>query len=201
MLKKTGKATFVLLTMALAIIGISQWPNETLQAYDHATDLKQKAEEGKLHVNYHKPAAEMEDPAVNEMLHKTWQRGKEIIAAESRILDFGTNKTFDVNKSVNVEDWEIIDSADIDIRFTNDLTQEEASTFNAALFHEERKENLEAGDKFPAILLSPDREKAILFWEKKNGNIFMYPILSRTDQDGKREWFVPSPGREIEAPE
>jgi hypothetical protein len=41
--------------------------------------------------------------------------------------------------------------------FSNMMTAEEASSFNQALFSDERKNNLQVGDLFPAVLLLSHR--------------------------------------------
>ncbi|MEB3102147.1 hypothetical protein [Ferviditalea candida] len=128
------------------------------------------------HINLHKPMSDVENPKVMKMLNDSWNLGK--------------NKISNQQPELNLNNWEIVDSGDIDISFTNQLTYEEASSFNAALFSDERKHNLEYGDKFPALLLNPAKNHAMLFWEKYNGNYFFINIESTPQKDGTLRWHV-----------
>lgn len=132
---------------------------------------KSNALSKKSHVNIHKPMSQIEKPEVNQMLHASWNRASEKIQLK--------------NPHLNLNSWQLIDSSDIDIDFTNNMTAEEASSFNAALFSEERIKNLEIGDLVPAILLNKSRNQALLFWEKGNGNILYVDIKSQVSELNK----------------
>ncbi|MBW7453594.1 hypothetical protein ACFOLF_26195 [Paenibacillus sepulcri] len=86
---------------------------------------------------------------------------------------------------------------DIDIEFTNDPPQHEAFSFNKAFMSQERRDALQVGDVWPAVRLNTEKNKVILFRERKNGNVVYINILSRENEDGTREWFVEGPAEEL----
>ncbi|MFB9274878.1 hypothetical protein [Cohnella cellulosilytica] len=95
-----------------------------------------------------------------------------------------------LNGIVPVKDWKLISSGDLDLELTNGLPDQEVSTFNEALFSDERKSELQKGDLYPGALISPSENRVILLWEKFDGSAVYLHIDSKTDADGSRTWFL-----------
>lgn len=135
-------------------------------------------------------------------LERAWKNGVERLQrlgqtnSEADMLSISGFQPFSAYTN-SLDTWEIIDSGDIDIKFTNFLPFDEAQSFNRALFSDERKKSLKYGDVFPAVLLSPDQDKAFLFWQRANDNCVYIPLHSQTDEKGTRTW---SSGNVIELP-
>lgn len=112
-------------------------------------------------VNMHKSFTEVTKPEILDMLNKSWANG--------------VNKIINL-KGLQIKDWRLINSGDVDIEIIKNLSQAEASSFNAAFFSDARKNSLQVGDKFPAVLVNKTTTELILFWERENGNIVLIPI-------------------------
>ncbi|MDU0329087.1 hypothetical protein ACTNDP_20710 [Paenibacillus barengoltzii] len=115
-------------------------------------------------VKDHKPFTEVAKPEVLEFLNKSWEKGKDKLQQI---------------KGDKIQDWQLINIGDVDIQFVKYMNEEEADSFNKAFFSEERKNSLQIGDRFPALLVSGTSDEAILFWERENGKI-VYIELSKS---------------------
>lgn len=147
--------------------------------------LADKLEQGTAHISYEQPMFDrIKDKQVVEKIKNSWDRAYAVLAAS------------DVQAAEGAKDWELINSGDIDIDFTNHLSQKEAFSFNAAINSEERNKALETGDYWPAVLVNKAEGKAVLFWERINGSVVAVNIDSKSDKDNARSWFVEGPARE-----
>ncbi|WP_157272807.1 hypothetical protein [Paenibacillus daejeonensis] len=99
--------------------------------------------------------------------------------------------------AADLNQWNLISSADIGLKFTNQLSQEEAFSVNAALTSKEREAALQYKDYFPAVLLNQEQDYMILFWERENGNVVYIDIASEIAEDESRLWYVSGPYKEI----
>ncbi len=63
--------------------------------------------------------------------------------------------------------------------------------------YEERRTNLKEGDTAKAILLSPNQQQAILFWQRANGNAIYLELKSKQGEDVGREWYVDTKVQEV----
>lgn len=168
---KAKKIIALLSTVSILAIGFASYSfasndQERVEINDQKpyTDIKLQLLDEKAEVRDHKPFTEVTKPEVLDFLNKSWEKGK--------------NKLIEI-KGEKIKDWKLINVGDVDIEFVKNLSKEEASSFNKAFFSEERKNSLQIGDRFPALLLSNSSDEAILFWERKNGNI-VYIELSKS---------------------
>jgi len=135
----------------------------------------ERVKEGKLYYNVHPSFADEQkmQPEVAEELLTSW----------NGVAD-------KLNSIISVKDWKLVSSGDLDLELTNGLPDQEVSTFNEALFSDQRKSELQKGDLYPGALISPNEDRVILFWEKFDGSAVYLHIDSKTDSDGSRTWFV-----------
>ncbi|MDK8179605.1 hypothetical protein [Paenibacillus sp. UMB4589-SE434] len=68
------------------------------------------------------------------------------------------------------------------------FSKEEQSSFLEAFYSEERRENLDMGDKMSALLISPDKSQALIYWEKANGSYVV--IKMKTKITSSHTWYV-----------
>ncbi len=137
----------------------------------------ERVKEGKLYYNVHPSFADEQkmQPEVAEKLLTSW----------NGVAD-------KLNSIISVKDWKLVSSGDLDLELTNGLPDQEVSTFNEALFSDQRKSELQKGDLYPGALISPNEDRVILFWEKFDGSAVYLHIDSKTDSDGSRTCFVNS---------
>lgn len=129
--------------------------------------------------------------SVQKMLQESWRIGKE------SILEIGKQ---------SVGDWEFFDIRNMNETLLPQMSLDERISFVEAIYHnDERKKNLEVGDLRSAILISPDRSEAIVYWEKKDGSyVFMNlrtevsKTLDQTDKDQKK-WYLDGEAVKIES--
>ena len=135
----------------------------------------ERVKEGKLYYNEHPSFADEQKmyPEVAEKLLNSWN-----------------GVTGKLNDIIPVKDWKLVSSGDLDLELTNGLPDQEVSTFNEALFSDQRKSELQKGDLYPGALISPTEDRVILFWEKFDGSAVYLHIDSKTDADGSRTWFL-----------
>lgn len=125
------------------------------------------------HVNVHRPYAESANKEVYEKLKKSWDKSIEKI-----------NET--KSKSINPNQWESIAEPDLDIKYLNNLTSEEASAFTKA--HQDALDAYQLGDLLDVVLLNKDRTAAIIVWERANGNTHVANLEQKVETDGKNVW-------------
>lgn len=136
---------------------------------------QERVNEGKLYYNVHPSFADEQKmyPEVAEKLLSSWN------GVADKLSDI-----------IPVKDWKLVSSGDLDLELTNGLPDQEVSTFNEALFSDQRKSELQKGDLYPGALISPSEDRVILFWEKFDGSAVYLHIDSKTDSDGTRTWFL-----------
>ncbi|WP_372632440.1 hypothetical protein [Cohnella sp.] len=136
---------------------------------------QERVKESKLYYNVHPSFADEQKmyPEVAEKLLSSWN------GVADKLSDI-----------IPVKDWKLVSSGDLDLEVTNGLPDQEVSTFNEALFSDQRKSELQKGDLYPGALISPSEDRVILFWEKFDGSAVYLHIDSKTDSDGTRTWFL-----------
>ncbi|MBD2848393.1 hypothetical protein IDH44_24695 [Paenibacillus sp. IB182496] len=180
------KRNSFLLQMLFAIVTVALFLTwSTMTKADHEATLPEQLNEGTAHIVYGEPLAE-EQPKLYAMLHEGWERA------------LGKIQKTEKMSSAGLQSWTLHSSSDIGIDFTNKLSQEEAFSVNAALSSKEKEEAQEYKDYFPAVLISPEQDRLLLFWERDNGNAVYLDIHSKTNEAGSREWYVAGPHIEIE---
>lgn len=152
----------------------------TVMAQNQPVEDKVEIRESKplSHVNNHKPFKENVSEKTFNKLMNAWEGAKEKVL--NQILNDG---------DAAEDNWSIVSITDIDLELTNQLTAVESSSFNAALFSDEKEQHTEAGDTMPALLLKESKDRAILIWVKPNGDTIAIDIKSKTDNN-LRKWFV-----------
>ncbi|XOJ00887.1 hypothetical protein ACMX2M_03900 [Paenibacillus polymyxa] len=121
---------------------------------------------------------------VENRLNQSWAKGKEVLERSTNANTFALNSA---RGSVNndLSDWTFGDITNLDELLSSFSDQEKAS-FLEAFYGKERQENLEQGDYMSAVLLSPNKEQAIVYWEKANGNFITLDMKTKSDNS----WFV-----------
>jgi len=155
--------------------GVSVWANS--QEVSNPTVRESKP---LSHINEHETYKETEPPEIYSAMMERWEIARDKI----------TNQKLSKESDQSLQQWRIIPSSDIDLELTNTLSAEESSSFADALFSNERKNNIEPGDYFPAVLLNDAKDRAILTWLKGNGETVAIDIKSKLDREGKRTWYV-----------
>lgn len=112
---------------------------------------------------------------VQKKLQKTWENGKNQIISEGK---------------EDVSDWNFMDVRTLNENFLSTLTDEEKSSFNAAFYSDERKENLEVGDFMSGLLISPDRTEAKVYWQKKDESYVFISLKTRINEEGHKLWYA-----------
>ncbi|WP_018751852.1 hypothetical protein [Paenibacillus sanguinis] len=150
---------------AIAVLATT-FASYSFASNDHkpSSEVKPLILDEKATVHDHKSFVEVTKPEVLNFLNESWNKGRE------KLIEI---------KGENIKNWKLINAGDVDIEFVRNLAKEEANSFNKAFFSEERKNSLQIGDRFPALLLSDSLDDAILFWERENGNI-VYIEMSKT---------------------
>lgn len=169
---KAKKMIALLLTVVVMAIGFASYSfasnlHEQTEIRDQKPDTEVQKREvlgQQAKIKDHKPFTEVTKPEVLDFLNKSWEKGK--------------NKLQKI-KGDKIKDWQLINIGDVDIHFVKYMKEEEADSFNKAFFSDERKNSLQIGDRFPALLVSGSSDEAILFWERENGNI-VYIELSKS---------------------
>ncbi|MDQ0888803.1 hypothetical protein QFZ81_003891 [Paenibacillus sp. V4I9] len=108
------------------------------------------------HITNHKEYAQTANKDVYDKLYKTWEKATERIISK-------------YEKDFDKKDWELIAGPDIDIRFKNMLSGQEASAYSKVSI--QAKEAYEKGDFLDCVLLHKDKNKAKIAWEKHDGKI------------------------------
>ncbi|WP_223068674.1 hypothetical protein [Paenibacillus caui] len=123
---------------------------------------------------------------VEERLTQSWTRGREIILKNEGAKAFANSS--DNNKDQDLLNWTLLDITKLHDELLSSFSKQEQSSFLEAFYGEDRKENLEVGDYMPALLISPDKKRALVYWEKANGS---YVVLEmKTKSDDSNYWYV-----------
>lgn len=126
------------------------------------------------HIRVHKPYAEFEKPSVYNKLSTSWNNSVEKISKK-------------YGDQFNPNDWELIAEPDTDIRFTNQLSSEDASAYFKASI--EAKSAYRTGDLLNCLLLHKNKQAAKIVWERADGKTHVAHLKS-SNRDGKIEWNV-----------
>ncbi|GIO15338.1 hypothetical protein J19TS2_48930 [Cohnella xylanilytica] len=173
--------------IAIAVTGAVVIASKYTEASIEPTSAD-KMEQGSAHIQYKTPMFDrMKDKAVVQKIQDSWVRAEAVLASKFP------------NERSGTDGWQLLNSADGAIEFTNGLAQQEAFSFNAAFMSKERRAALQVGDYWPALLLNKEEGRAILFWERDNGNVVKIDLLSKTNKGGARDWYVEGPAQEFEA--
>lgn len=182
-IKKMAATGAIAMAVAGAFVIASRYTEASIEP-----NLADQMEQGTAHIQYKTPMFDrMKDKEVVKKIQDSWVRAEAVLASKSPNVRGGT------------DGWQLINSADVAIEFTNELTQKEAFSFNGAFMSKERRAALQVGDYWPALLLNKEEGKAILFWERDNGNVVKIDLLSKANKDGARDWYVEGPAQEFEA--
>lgn len=178
------KKLIVVSALAISITGAGILATKVTDA-SNEPNLAEKFEQGTAHINYEQPMFDrIKDKSVVKKIQDSWDRALKVLEA---------------NKIEAVQDdkaWELINSGDVDIEFTNHLTQKEAFSFNAAFNSEVKREALKPGDYWPALLLNKSEGKAILFWERVNGEVVVVNLNQNLSKGATPSWSVEGPAVE-----
>lgn len=180
----TLKRVIGLPALAITIAGGLIWTTNVTDATKESA-LAEKVEHGTAHINDEQPMFDrFKDKSVVKKIQDSWDRALKVLEA---------------NKVIAAKDdkaWELINSGDVDIEFTNHLTQKEAFSFNAAFNSEVKREALEPGDYWPALLLNKSEGKAIQFWERANGEVVVVNLNQNLSKGATPSWSVEGPAVE-----
>lgn len=180
----TLKKVIGLSALAIAIAGGFIWTTSVTDATNESP-LAEKVEQGTAHINDEQPMFDrIKDKSVVKKIQDSWDRALKVLKA---------------NKIEAVQDdkaWKLINSGDVDIEFTNHLTQKEAFSFNAAFNSEVRNKALKPGDYWPALLLNKSEGKAILFWERVSGEVVVVNLNQTLSKGATPSWSVEGPAVE-----
>lgn len=183
MKRKAAKIAINLAIMLATVGAVVIFSNHT--DANPKEDLATQLKKGTAHLNDDTPMFDHMKPATVNKIKASWDRAEDKLRKQQTSL-----------LSAN-DEWRRINYADIDIEFTNQLTQKEAFSFNGAITSDVKQKALQLGDYFPAVLINKKQDSAILFWERKNGNAVVINIKSKPASDGTREWYVDGPAEEI----
>jgi len=129
-------------------------------------------------------SSEHQDDAkkVQDLLTQSWAKGKEKLQGSAEVKAFINSSK---SKDQDLSNWTFIDATKLD-KLLSSFSKQEQSSFLDAFYSKERKENLEKGDYMSALLLSPDKSQALVYWEKANGT---YVVLEMNTKSGN-SWYV-----------
>lgn len=119
---------------------------------------------------------------VQDLLTQSWAKGKEILQGSAEVKAFINSSK---SKDQVLSNWTFTDATKLD-ELLSSFSKQEQSSFLDAFYSKERKENLEKGDYISALLLSPDKSQALVYWEKANGT---YVVLEMNTKSGN-SWYV-----------
>jgi hypothetical protein len=123
---------------------------------------------------------------VQKKIQGIWENGKKVIISEGK---------------QPVENWEFFDIRELHSTIFSEFTDEESSSFLEALYSEERTKNLEVGDSMSAILMSPDKSRALVYWMKKDGSYIFMNLYSQEDAKANKLWYSEGNSRKLVAKE
>ncbi|NOU88655.1 hypothetical protein GC102_23295 [Paenibacillus sp. LMG 31460] len=155
-MKMSKKIVATVLTGTALVIGSVLYINNTTNASMSPEKELIKQNSINSHITAHKEYAQTEKKDVYDKLYKTWENATEKIISK-------------YDKDFDKKDWELIADPDIDIRFKNMLSSQEASAYSKASI--QAKEAYEMGDFLDCVLLHKDKNKAKIVWEKHDGKI------------------------------
>lgn len=127
------------------------------------------------------PEDEALPQAVQDRLTQSWSQGREIIlSSEGRA--FGIN-----SKNEDLSKWTFIDFAQF-YDMISTFSMQKRSSFLEAYYSEERRANLEVGDYMSALLINPEKSRALVYWEKANGSYVVMDLKSKGNNS--KSWYV-----------
>lgn len=119
--------------------------------------------------------------AVQDRLTQSWTQGREIILnSEGRA--FGIN-----SKDEDLSKWTFIDFAQF-YDMISTFSMQKRSSFLEAYYSEERRANLDVGDYMSALLINPEKSRALVYWEKANGSYVVMDLKSKGNNS--KSWYV-----------
>lgn len=164
--------------MAILVVAVSA---VTVMAQNKPADEKVEVRESKpiRHMSNHKPFKESVSEKTFNKVSAAWENAKtkvinQFLAKEGNAIE---------------EDWRLVSITDINLELTDQLTEVESSSFNAALYSDEKVKHTEIGDTIPAILLNEAKDRAILMLVKPNGDVIVIDMKSKADNN-LRQWYV-----------
>ncbi|WP_145141235.1 hypothetical protein [Paenibacillus sp. Y412MC10] len=126
------------------------------------------------------PEDEALPQAVQDRLTQSWSQGREIIlSSEGRA--FGIN-----SKDEDLSKWTFIDFAQF-YDMISTFSMQKRSSFLEAYYSEERRANLDVGDYMSALLINPEKSRALVYWEKANGS---YVVMDLKSKRNSKSWYV-----------
>jgi len=119
--------------------------------------------------------------AVQDRLTQSWTQGREIImSSEGR--SFGIN-----SKDEDLSKWTFIDFAQFH-DMVSSFSMQKRSSFLEAYYSEERRANLDVGDYMSALLINPEKSRALVYWEKANGSYVVMDLKAKGNNS--KSWYV-----------
>nr|WP_145164529.1 hypothetical protein [Paenibacillus terrae] len=157
---------FIILTLAVLVLitGTSVYAYDALPSHFQNVSPEQQA-----HAQ-----------AVQDRLTQSWTQGREIIQnSEGKVLAT-SSKDDDLSK------WTFIDSDQFYDMLSTFSTQKRSS-FLEAFYSEERRANLDVGDYMSALLINPEKSRALVYWEKANAS---YVVMDLKSKRNSKSWYV-----------
>ncbi|WP_028544339.1 hypothetical protein [Paenibacillus taiwanensis] len=133
-------------------------------------------------------SSEHQDEAkiVEERLTQSWNKGREIIQKSEKVKALINSN--DISTDQDVTTWTFLNLLNFEEELITSFSKKEQSSFLEAFYSEERRKNLEVGDKMSALLVSPDKSQALVYWEKANGSYVV--IGMKTKITSSDTWYV-----------
>ncbi|MCE5173391.1 hypothetical protein LQV63_29550 [Paenibacillus profundus] len=72
------------------------------------------------------------------------------------------------------------------IHLSRNISSIDSNFYVCAFYSEERRRNLEVGDKMSALLISKDGMEAKQYWEIRNGSFVVIDLETKKSKDGKK---------------
>lgn len=136
--------------------------------------------------------------ALQNKLESSWNEGRSLIINEKAPTNsYNLHSTLSSNRisddKTDLAEWSLVNIMDLNKDFLDSTSEKERSSFLKAFYSDERKANLEVGDFMSALLLSPDRSQAKVYWQKYDDSFFVMDL--HKDQD--ENWHITGNGYSI----
>ncbi|MFD0618255.1 hypothetical protein ACFQZR_12345, partial [Paenibacillus sp. GCM10027629] len=124
---------------------------------------------------------------VEDRLNQSWTKGKEVILKSEEAKSFA-NST-DISEDQDLTKWKFVNLLNLEEELLPSFSRQEQSSFLDVFYNsEEKRENLDVGDYMSALLISPDKSHALVYWEKANGSYVVLEMKTRSDDSNS--WYV-----------